>query len=99
MLPAPGADEAHEEYCTPWASASAPGVADQVDRLLGRHFIEPLAAALQGFLKADGRLLHALVRLLRAADEEEVVALRNAPVAVAVQADAEEADHPGGLRP
>jgi len=51
---------------------------------------EPLAARLEFLVDLDGLLSHHLVRVLGAADEEEIVALGDALVAVGIQAEAEQ---------
>ena len=51
---------------------------------------EPLAARLELLVDLDGLLSHHLVRVLGAADEEEIVALGDALVAVGIQAEAEQ---------
>src|SRR5215469_11502789 len=65
--------------------------AQQVDGFFGGGFAERFAALAQGLAETDGRILHALVRLGRAAHEQEMLAARQALMAVLViQADAEE---------
>src|SRR5262245_48987680 len=69
------------------------GALQQVEDLIGRCVGQTLALTLQGFVEVDGNVLHLLVRLLGAADENDVIRLGEAPVAVlAVEADAQKAD-------
>src|SRR5262249_39004430 len=50
------------------------GVVKHFDNLLDRGLSERLALLAQGFLEPNGGILHLLVRLLRAAEQHEVVA-------------------------
>ena len=52
--------------------------------------LELLAARLELFVDLDGLLGHLRVRVFRAADEQKIVALRHALVAVGIQAHAEQ---------
>ena len=52
--------------------------------------LELLAACLELFVDLDGLLGHLCVRVLRAADEQKIIALRHALVAVGIQPDTEQ---------
>lgn len=62
---------------------------DVIELLFADGF-ELLAACLQLLIELEGFLGHDLVRLLRAADEEEIFAFGDALVAVGIQANAEQ---------
>ena len=65
----------------------------EIDGLFAGGFAQLLAAALQRFIKSDGSVLHALVGLVRTADEDEMFTAADPVVVVlAVQSDAQKPD-------
>ena len=60
--------------------------------LPGRYVAQPFAGFIQGFLEFDDRFLHPFVGFRRPADQEKVLGLGDATMAVRIEADAEKAD-------
>src|SRR6266542_1843464 len=84
---------AHQPAYTGRSPSVVQGLAQKVDRLLRLGFLQSLAALLELLVEVDGGVLHLLVRLGGAADQEEVLVVRQATVSVlAVQADADETE-------
>ena len=67
-----------------------PDLVRDVVELLAADVVELFAARLKLFVELDGRLGHLFVRVLRAADEREIIAFGDALVPVGIQAEAED---------
>src|SRR5437868_123111 len=63
---------------------SLAGFVKNLDDLLKRGLLQALAVAAQGFAETNGGFLHALVRLLRTADQHEMLAARKPSMAILV---------------
>jgi hypothetical protein len=68
------------------------GFAQEIDHFLDRELLKGLAATSKGFVELYRSVLHATVRIVRAAQEDKMLSPGDAMLAIAIQADAEKTD-------